>query len=91
MSIQEELYKEFGVHPELCSGRASDAKRKKIDRIHQYFMANLGRAKSPADMRKLIEDEWTAGLGPIATWLMWAAIRMLIKQVVIWLWNRYSK
>ncbi len=91
MSVQDELYKEFGVHPELCSGRSADAKRKKIDRIHQYFLDNLGRAENPYQMRKLVEAEWTAGLGPIATCLMWAAIRLLIKQVVVWLWNRYSK
>jgi hypothetical protein len=36
-----------------------------------------------------VRAEWTAGLGPMASWFMWMAMKFLIKQVVIWLWNYY--
>jgi hypothetical protein len=42
-------------------------------------------------MIRVIRQEWTAGLSPIAAWLMWLAMQTLIKAVVLWLWNYYSR
>jgi hypothetical protein len=39
---------------------------------------------------KAVKEKWTAGLGPISSYLMWAAIRFLVTRVVSFLWKRYT-
>ena len=63
----------------------------KVDKIVQQFEKHRPSISTQPAMLRQIKAEWTAGLGPIASALMWMAIRALARKVVIWLWNNYNR
>jgi hypothetical protein len=62
----------------------------KTDRVVGYYEKHRVFCTRQKELIGRIKNEWTAGLGPIASWLMWMAIKTLVTQVVRWLWNRYT-
>lgn len=62
----------------------------KADRVVGYYEKHRVFCTTQKEMITRIKNEWTAGLGPIASWLMWMAIKTLVTQVVRWLWSRYT-
>lgn len=62
----------------------------KVDRVVGYYVVHRFACTTQKEMITRIKNEWTAGLGPIASWLMWMAIKTLVTQVVRWLWSRYT-
>lgn len=62
----------------------------KADKVVAYYEKHRIFCTSQKEMIGRIRNEWTAGLGPIASWLMWMAIKTLVTQIVRWLWNRYT-
>lgn len=62
----------------------------KADKVVAYYEKHRVFCTSQKEMIGRIRNEWTAGLGPIASWLMWMAIKTLVTQIVRWLWNRYT-
>ena len=62
----------------------------KADRVVGYYEKHRIFCTTQKEMITRIKNEWTAGLGPIASWLMWMAIKTLVTQVVRWLWSRYT-
>jgi hypothetical protein len=63
----------------------------KVDKVVRQYEKHRPNVKSQSDMLRQIKAEWTAGLGPIASALMWMAIRALVRKIVIWLWNKYNR
>lgn len=63
----------------------------KVDKIVQQYEKHRPNASTQPAMLRQIKAEWTAGLGPIASALMWMAIRALARKVIIWLWNNYNR
>lgn len=90
-----DLHKEFGCEYQYLGVGKVDAtlvgKRAKIDKIHQYFRESYPNAATKQQAVQSVREKWTAGLGPVESWLMWMAIRFLARQVVSWLWERYNK
>lgn len=62
----------------------------KADKVVAYYEKHRVFCDSQQELIGRIRNEWTAGLGPIASWLMWMAIKTLVTQVVRWLWSRYT-
>lgn len=62
----------------------------KADKVVAYYEKHRIFCTSQKEMIGRIRNEWTAGLGPIASWLMWMAIKTLVTQIVRWLWSRYT-
>ena len=62
----------------------------KVDRAVAYYEKHRKPGTNQKQVIGLIKAEWTAGLGPIASWLMWMAIKTLVTQIVRWLWTRYN-
>ena len=62
----------------------------KTDKVVAYYEKHRVFCTTQKEMITRIKNEWTAGLGPIASWLMWMAIKTLVTQVVRWLWSRYT-
>jgi hypothetical protein len=90
--VEMKLYQAFDCRPSalgLGGNPTADGKRAKVDRIHRYYLKHETRVHSVDEMISQVRAEWTAGLGPMASWFMWMAMKFLIKQVVIWLWNYY--
>lgn len=90
--VELKLYEAFKCRPSMLGWGGdpqADGKRAKVDRIHRYYLKHERRVQSVDQMIRVIRDEWTAGLGPIASFLMWTAMKWLIKSVVVWLWNYY--
>lgn len=89
---EQKLYKHFNCQPSTLGWGGdpqSDGKRAKIDRTHRYFLKHEFRVSSCGQMTRIVRDEWTAGLGPVASWLMWQAIKAIVIPVIKWLWNYY--
>lgn len=90
--VEIQLYKAFQCQPSMLGWGGdpqAEGKRAKIDRIHQYYLKHAKYTDKPALIVSQVRKEWTAGLGPVASWLMWQAMKYLIKTVVMWLWNYY--
>ena len=62
----------------------------KVDKIADYFEKHRPYAVSPDHLLYRVKQEWTAGLGPVASWFLWLGIRTLAKKVVFWLWKHYN-
>ena len=62
----------------------------KVDRVVKYYEKHRSTSSNQKQVISQIRNEWTAGLGPIASWLMWMAIKTLVTQIVRWLWSRYT-
>jgi hypothetical protein len=62
----------------------------KADKIVAYYEKHRVFCSTQKQLIARIKNEWTAGLGPVASWLMWMAIKTLVTQVVRWLWSRYT-
>lgn len=94
IELELDLYEAFGVGlPTTSFGSTphDDGKRAKIAKIHQYFEESYPNATTKQRAIQAVREKWTAGLGPVESWLMWMAIRFLARQVVSWLWERYNK
>ena len=87
----QDLYREMGCEPALCgSDGKSRGLRAKVDKTYQYFHETMPGCKTQKQAIKAVKEKWTAGLGPISSYLMWAAIRFLVTRVVSFLWKRYT-
>ncbi len=62
----------------------------KVDKIVDYYDKHRVFVTSEKEMLQHIRQEWTAGLGPVASWLLWMGIKTLAKKVVLWLWKNYT-
>ena len=90
--LELKLYEAFDCRPAMLGlggNPHAEGKRAKVDRIHRYYQKHERRVSSKAQMVDIVRQEWTAGLGPVASWFMWMAIKYLVKQVVLWLWGYY--
>jgi hypothetical protein len=89
-----ELYKVTGCSDAALPGLQANpqcyGRRAKVDRIALYCEKHIDSCDTADELLDRVRQEWTAGLGPIASTLMWWAIRSLVKQVVLWIWKRYS-
>lgn len=92
MVLLLDLYEHFGVgYPTALGSTAQDdGKRAKIDKTQQYFDEGRHTFKTQKDAVNYVKQKWTVGLGPVASWLMWMAIRQIAMRVTIWLWKRYN-
>jgi hypothetical protein len=90
-ALIQDLYREMGCEPSLCG---SDGKarglRAKVDKTYQYFHEVMPSVSYEKQALKAVRDKWTAGLGPVSSYLMWMAIRFLVTRVVSFLWKRYT-
>jgi|688.fasta_scaffold00458_41 hypothetical protein len=95
---RRELYKHLKCDTSWIVGSVRDSVsysqafglQAKVDKIVAYYEKHHIFCTSPEEMIGRIRNEWVAGLGPIASWLMWMAIKNLVTQVVRWLWSRYN-
>ena len=62
----------------------------KVDKVVDYYDKHWPFVTSEKEMLQKIRQEWTAGLGPVASWLLWMGIKTLAKKVVLWLWKNYT-
>ena len=92
--ILTDLYREFGCEYRYTSVGTVDTvlvgKRAKIDKTRQYFDEGRHTFKTQKDAVNYVKQKWTVGLGPVASWLMWMAIRQIAMRVAVWLWKRYN-
>lgn len=89
--VIQDLYRAMGCDPSLCG---SDGKtrglRAKVDKTYQYFHETMSTCKTEKQAVRAVREKWTAGLGPVSSYLMWTAIRFLVTRVVSFLWKRYT-
>ncbi len=95
---RSKLYKHCGCDTALACGLAKNrydgqafGLKSKVDKIVQQYEKHRPYTSTQPAMLRQIKAEWTAGLGPIASALMWMAIRALARKVIIWLWNNYNR
>lgn len=85
------LYKELGCGPDAMRGNPQAyGLQRKVEKIHEYCLKHQYSCKSQKQLLNMVRQEWTAGLGPVASWLMWMAIQSLAKWVVLRFWKHYS-
>jgi hypothetical protein len=90
--LELKLYEAFDCRPAMLGlggNPQAEGKRAKVDRIHRYYLKHAKYTDRPDIIAKQVLKEWTAGLGPVASWLMWMAVKYLVREVVMWLWNYY--
>lgn len=87
----QDLYRAMGCEPSLCgSDGKSRGLRAKVDKTYQYFHETLSACTTEKQAVQAVRQKWTAGLGPVSSYLMWMAVRFLVTRVVSFLWKRYT-
>lgn len=88
--LELKMYEAFDCRPPMLGwggNPQAEGKRAKVDRIYRYYQKHSRFTNDPKVITQRVREEWTAGLGPVASWLMWQAIKYLVKAVVMWIWK----
>lgn len=92
--LAQTMLLQFDCAPLAAGSRREDRhrikRRERAEETLRHFRTVSAYAGTKEDALSRVKGQFVCGLGPIAAFLLWAAIGALVQKIVFWLWDEVS-